>query len=202
MASTQKYHHGDLRPALLREADCLLREQGIEGLSLRQVAERAGVSRTAPYHHFRDKQALLCALAAEGFRELEQLMEQVPLNPEADLETSLDEFVQGYLRFATAHPERYDLMFGRPIWKTGSASPELKEIAYRAFRRYTEKIGSMLPAGPLAGGQRPLRIAQASWATLHGLCRLVIDGIYVNATDMEAVSEEAVRLMLVALRAR
>ena len=74
MTQPGRYHHGDLHAALLREAAVLLREQGVEGLSLRRLAERAGVSRTAPYHHFTDKNALLCALAEDGFRRLARLM--------------------------------------------------------------------------------------------------------------------------------
>ena len=69
------YHHGDLRQALLRAAKQLIAEAGIENLSLRKLAERAGVSRTAPYHHFSDKNDLLCAIAAEGFRRRHQKVE-------------------------------------------------------------------------------------------------------------------------------
>ena len=66
--SRSSYHHGDLRAALLAAARDMIAEAGIEGLSLRKLAERAGVSRTAPYHHFQDKNDLLCAIAAEGFQ--------------------------------------------------------------------------------------------------------------------------------------
>ena len=61
------YHHGDLRSSLLEAAKAMLSESGIEGLSLRKLADRVGVSRTAPYHHFKDKNELLCAIAQEGF---------------------------------------------------------------------------------------------------------------------------------------
>ncbi len=201
MTSAGKYHHGDLRPALLREAELLLREDGIDGLSLRKLAERVGVSRMAPYHHFKDKHELLCALAAEGFQKLEQIMEQAPLTADGDLAAQLSAFVRAYLRFATNHPEQYELMFGRPIWKAGTPTDELKQIAYRTFRQYAEKIAEVIPVQKLPSGSNPLRLAQASWATLHGLCRLMIDGIYVNNTDMEEVSEESVRLMMSVLRA-
>ena len=201
MTSVSKYHHGDLRPALLREAELLLREDGIDGLSLRKLAERVGVSRMAPYHHFKDKHELLCALAAEGFQQLEQIMEQTPLAEHGELAAGLRAFVRAYLRFATQHPEQYELMFGRPIWKVGTPTDELKQIAYRTFRQYADKIAAILPAQSLPSGSNPLRLAQASWATLHGLCRLMIDGIYVNSADMEEVSEESVRLMMAALKA-
>ncbi len=61
------YHHGDLRTALLDAAAKRLAKHGVESLSLRKLAEDAGVSRTAPYHHFKDKSALLSAIAAKGF---------------------------------------------------------------------------------------------------------------------------------------
>ena len=97
MSQTARYHHGDLHATLLREAAVLLREQGIEGLSLRRLAERAGVSRTAPYHHFADKNALLCALAEQGFRKLETLMQEEDL--ESEPARGLRRFVHAYLRF-------------------------------------------------------------------------------------------------------
>ncbi|MCC1495405.1 TetR/AcrR family transcriptional regulator [Alcanivorax sp. 1008] len=202
MANHSPYHHGDLRSALLQEANVMLRESGIDGLSLRQLAERVGVSRMAPYHHFKDKHELLCALAAEGFRELDKLIEQAA--PASSLETqelhtTLARFVRDYVHFAVDNPDRYELMFGRPIWKGANPSAELKETAFACFRHYAERIGTLIGEQRLPKGSKPLRLAQASWATLHGLCRLMIDGIYVNQTDMEEVSHEAVRLMLAVL---
>lgn len=202
MAGHSPYHHGDLRSALLQEANVMLKESGIDGLSLRQLAERVGVSRMAPYHHFRDKHDLLCALAAEGFRELDKLIERATPGSTAkapDLQATLARFVRDYLHFAVDNPDRYELMFGRPIWKGANPSAELKETAFACFRHYAERIGTLLGQQRLPKGSKPLRLAQASWATLHGLCRLMIDGIYVNQADMEEVSHEAVRLMLAVL---
>jgi AcrR family transcriptional regulator len=104
MSEHSPYHHGDLREALLQGADDLLRERGIEGLSLRKLAEQVGVSRTAPYHHFRDKHDLLCALAARGFAHLETLIEEAQLDRHGDLESGLRAFVRAYLSFAAGHP--------------------------------------------------------------------------------------------------
>lgn len=198
MSQTPRYHHGDLRATLLEEATALLKEQGIEGLSLRRLAERAGVSRTAPYHHFKDKNALLCALATQAFSQMDQLLGQVQLDG-SDTEQLLRNTVRAYLRFATANPELYELMFGRILWKSGQASVELKAIAYASFRNYADKVNSLFNAPGLSADTDPLRLAQASWATLHGLSRLIIDGIYVDLGDMEAVSDQAVKLMLTAL---
>lgn len=198
MSRSTRYHHGDLRATLLREAGVLLREHGVEGLSLRRLAERAGVSRTAPYHHFPDKNALLCALAEQGFGRLDALMDEVTLDP-ADPEPGLRRFVRAYLRFASDDPEQYELMFGRTLWKAGQPGAVLKVVAYRCFRRYVERLQPLV-GGPV--GADPLRVAQASWATLHGLCRLLLDGIYLHREDMEAVSDQAVDLMLAAAVAR
>ncbi|MDX1803594.1 MAG: TetR/AcrR family transcriptional regulator [Alcanivorax sp.] len=197
MTDAPRYHHGDLHATLLQEANQLLNEQGIEGLSLRKLAERAGVSRTAPYHHFRDKNALLCELAIEAFQQLDALIESADLSG-ANTREALQAFVRRYLRFATEQPEQYELMFGRTLWKTGNPSDELKTVAFASFRHYAEQVG-VLFKGPLPAGTDPLRLAQASWATLHGLCRLLIDGIYVNREDMEAVSEQSVTLIMAAL---
>ena len=199
MTQPGRYHHGDLHAALLREAAVLLREQGVEGLSLRRLAERAGVSRTAPYHHFEDKNALLCALAEDGFRRLDRLMEEAAFQAD-DPEPGLRRFVRGYLRFASDDPEQYELMFGRTLWKTGRPTESLTRVAHGCFRRYVDKLQADGIGAHLPGGTDALRVAQASWATLHGLCRLLLDGIYVDRQDMEAVSDQAVALMLAAVR--
>lgn len=201
MAGHSPYHHGDLRSALLQEANLMLKESGIDGLSLRQLAERVGVSRMAPYHHFRGKHDLLCALATEGFRELDRLIERASpaASSSKELQATLADFVGDYLRFAIDNPNRYELMFGRPIWKGAIPSAELKETAFACFRHYAERISTLLAQQRLPKGSKPLRLAQASWATLHGLCRLMIDGIYVNQADTEEVSLEVVRLILAAL---
>jgi len=197
MPKTERYHHGDLHDTLLQEANALLNEQGVEGLSLRKLAERAGVSRTAPYHHFRDKNALLCALATQAFARLDGIIER-QLESAGD-HPDIQDFVIEYLEFATENPEQYELMFGRTIWKSGTPTEELKRVAYRSFRRYAEGLGALVQ-GRLPAATDPLRVAQASWATIHGLCRLVIDGVYVDREDMQAVSQQAVALIMAALK--
>lgn len=189
------YHHGDLHAVLLREGAALLNESGIEALSLRKLAERCGVSRMAPYHHFKDKHELLCALAVEGFHQLARLIEEFKL-AEGDTEIRLRGFVLSYLRFACDAPEQYELMFGRAIWKQSQPTPELRDVAFRTFRLCADALMRAFGPATLPPGSKPLRLAQASWATLHGLCRLLIDGIYIHRGDMEEVAEEAIRLIL------
>lgn len=197
--SSSSYHHGDLRSALITAAAELMQSEGVDGLSLRKLAERAGVSRSAPYHHFKDKNALLCALAESGFEQLETMMDGIDFSTP---ETGLRQFVRRYMKFATEQPERYELMFGRGIWQNGGATDSLAEVAYKSFRDYAQRVEQMLSGQSLPAGTEPLRLAQASWATLHGLSKLLNDGIYVNPEDMEAVSDQAVTLMLAGLKAK
>ncbi len=190
-----RYHHGDLRSTLLREARAMLREQGIEGLSLRRLAERSGVTAPALYHHFRDKNDLLCALAEAGFMELEERIVDATSDGDAPRGEYLRRFVRAYVGFASENPEIYDLMFGRTIWKAGQPTESLRAVAHASFRRYLDRTATLHGAA-LGKSQRSLRVAQASWATLHGLCRLLIDGIYVDRADLDAMSEEAAALLL------
>ncbi len=194
------YHHGDLRSALLAAANDILQQDGIDSLSLRKLSERVGVSRSAPYHHFKDKHALLCALAEQGFKELDHLLAATPLRMNENVATELRHFISNYIAFATQHPERYELMFGRTIWKTSQPTESLKQTAYKAFEHYAKMVNHFMAERKLpsttASVTAPLRLAQASWATLHGLCRLQIDGVYINMEDITEVSEAALQAIL------
>lgn len=194
------YHHGDLQAALLREARTMLREQGLEALTLRRLAERAGVSRSALYHHFRDKNDLLCSLAARGFERLEELLATADLQPDERLPGELRRFVRTYIHFATADPEQYDLMFGRTLWQAGQPTEELRAVAYRTFRQYARHMARLEPLLTLSGQPSMLRLAQVSWATLHGLCRLLIDGIYPDPGSVEEISDQAVAVILAGMQ--
>lgn len=190
-----RYHHGDLRSTLLREASAMLRSSGLESLSLRRLAAQAGVTATALYHHFHDKNDLLCALAAGGFAELEARTDAATRDAKLSDRERMRRFVRAYVGFAAENPEIYDLMFGRVIWKAGTATEELREVAHGTFRRYLERALHGAPAA-LAGDElRALRRSQVGWAALHGLCRLSIDGIYVDRRDLDAMSEEAVEML-------
>lgn len=200
--SQARYHHGDLRAALQREATEMLAEHGIEGLSLRKLADRVGVSPPALYHHFEDKNALLSAIAEQGFLELDRDVSRATEGHERTSEESLRAFVRAYVGFAARVPETYDLMFGRALWKVGRPTDSLREIAYATFRRYALRVIAIAAEASITEEGAGLRLAQASWAMLHGLCRLRIDGIYVDASDLDAMGEEAARMVLARLTPR
>lgn len=192
------YHHGDLRRSLMTEAIGIIHDDGIEALSLRKLAVRVGVSQTAIYHHFKDKQALLGALGIEGIQQFGEKVSNVLQDGSVSVEQRFESFVMAYMRFAIANPELYELMFGRTTWKLGD-NEEFKQSARATFRRYGEGLQSLQLAGTLPRDINPLRLAQVSWATLHGLCRMYIDGLAFTAQDVEEITRYAVSLLKGAL---
>ncbi|MDP6198744.1 MAG: TetR/AcrR family transcriptional regulator [Porticoccaceae bacterium] len=189
------YHHGDLRDALLQAAKSLIAEAGIDNLSLRKLAERAGVSRTAPYHHFSDKNDLLCAIAAQGFQrrhaEAVANFEDTSLTPREKFE----QYILDYVKFAANNPEQYELMFGRNIWKQQKSTQELRDVAYPCFQHQVEMIASWQSCG-LLGGDSPLRTSQVIWGAVHGIAKLFIDGVYTDVAQIEEVSQRAIEMFI------
>src|SRR4029079_17242415 len=107
------YQHGDLRPALIQAGLKLLGEEGVQGLSLRGAAQLAGVSHAAPYRHFRDKDALVAAIAERGFRLLTQAMrDELARSRSRDAVARLRAIGQGYVTFAVTHPAYFRVIFG------------------------------------------------------------------------------------------
>lgn len=187
------YHHGDLRSSLLDVATQLIAEGGVDALSMRKLADRVGVSRTAPYHHFKDKHALLSALAEEGFKSYERTL-RAALAEVNEPDDRLGCFVRQYLDFAQSNPETYNLMFGHSVWKAGLPTDELKHQAHGCFRHQVERVTEWQKQGLIGEDIDPLRFAQVTWSTLHGMARLLLDGIYVDTKHLDEVVELAIHM--------
>lgn len=190
------YHHGDLRVSLIETATSMLKEAGVEGLSLRKLADRVGVSRTAPYHHFKDKNELLCAIAEQGFHHWHKQAEASAENTKLSEREKYRLFVFGYIEYAAENPELYDLMFGRTIWKQQAATQGLKDVAYPSFQNQVKMIKRCQQHGLMPSEADTLRLAQVTWGTMHGIARLLIDGIYADASHIEEMCETAVDLFV------
>ncbi len=190
------YHHGDLRHVLLDAAAKMIREEGEQALSMRKLAARVGVSRMAPYHHFPDKQSLLCAVAEEGFKRFQLFDCPEELDPASGrlAYSVLQKFVHNYVQFAVENAEYYDLMFGGHLWKNQQLTDSLTHEAHASFKRYVERIRQWQERGLVLPGVDPLRYCQVSWSTLHGMSRLLIDGIYVDQAAIEPVCDNASRM--------
>ena len=194
--SNSKYHHGDLYASLIDTASEMIKADGIDGLSLRKLAERIGVSRTAAYHHFKDKNDLLCAIACQGFKKWQQISDTILTNESLDSENKYRQFVHAYINFATNNPSLYELMFGSTIWKNHQGTDELKSVAYASFQYQVEMTKNWQEKHLLPAREDSLRLSQVMWATLHGIAHLLIDGIYANHSHMDEMCECAVRLYL------
>ena len=194
--SKANYHHGDLRPNLLSAATEMITAGGVESLSLRKLAEKVGVSRTATYHHFKDKHDLLCAVAAQGFAKWQQIEQDIFNNTAVEAPERYRQFVYSYIDFAVKHPAIYDLMFGGVIWKEHKGNQSLREVAYPCFQYQVDMIKAWQAKGILSQSENTLRLAQVTWATMHGIARLVIDGIYADANSIDEMCECAVNLFI------
>ena len=175
------YHHGALKAALLDAADALLDEGGAGAVSLREAARRAGVSATAPYRHFADKEALLAALATRGFEQFGAALDEAA----RDASDPLAAMGLAYVRFALARPGRFRLMFGPGIDR--SRFPELQAAAARAFERLVAGVeANPRPGREPDAGRNARTGAIAAWALVHGLAQLFLDGM-LPGRDPEAL---------------
>jgi AcrR family transcriptional regulator len=173
------YHHGDLPAALLRAAAKTLEKRGPGALSLRETARRAGVSHNAPYRHFPDREALLAALAAEGFAVLGERLRDQPGRSMGD----------AYVRFALEQPQRFRLMFGGQL--PMAKYPQLRAAAQGAHQALVEAFKEL---------PRPERAAAAAWSLIHGLSQLLLDGHFAPA-DRAAFVQEVLGAVRFAQRA-
>lgn len=193
----QAYHHGNLQQTLLTAAKAILQSSEPDSLSMRRLAEDIGVSRSAAYHHFEDKNALLCAIAEDGFLQQaalqkEMLQNDAPTNPVQRFE----QLTLAYVSFAVENPRQYALMYGGDIWKSKSVTPSLKAAANHSFKHWLAEVERLQQLDLMQADIEPLRLAQVTWAMLHGLCCLWNDGVYVNPDNLAEMSRSAVRLML------
>jgi AcrR family transcriptional regulator len=150
MSTSSSYHHGDLRQAVLQKAGEILEKEGLESLSLREVARRAGVSHNAPYRHFPDRDSLLAALVEEGFQMLGEALKKRPRQ----------EMGEAYVEFALARPARFRLMFGGHV--------KLEKRERGAYEGLMASFADL--------GEDAQYAAAAAWAMVHGLSHLLLDG--------------------------
>lgn len=162
----KRYHHGDLRAALLQAAEAELAAHGIEAFSLRQVAKRAGVSHAAPSHHFGDAGGLLTALAAEGYAQFLVAQTEREAQADPDPRAQLIAAGQGYVDFAMTRPALFKLLFGsaRPDY----SNPDLLRAANLAYSHLADQV--------FAAGGRSVVEEAAVWAMAHGLADLLAAG--------------------------
>ncbi|MFD7893992.1 TetR/AcrR family transcriptional regulator [Streptomyces sp. NPDC059743] len=220
MTTARPYHHGDLRTALLRQAERTLAEQGVDGLSLRELAREVGVSHGAPRRHFPDKRALLDALAEEGYERLGRrldaaLNDDAPADDEGDrgdlgdhgglgglgdrgdLAERLVVFAQVYVEFAVEHRALLGLMHGS---KEGSRGDRLREANDRAFAAPVRLLAEARARGYIDSDTTG-RVDMTVLAVLQGLAVLAATGMN-GAKPLGVLVSETVETLLAGLRPR
>ena len=190
MARKPTYHHGDLRRTLLDSSLALLEEQGLEGLSLREVARRAGVTHQAPYHHFADRAALLAALADEGFALLLAAMQAEQRKAHRGASARLAAAGRGYVNFALAHPAHFRLMFRPELCEDAPAA----RAGSAAYLLLVDAVAAAQQEGA-APAQEAEALVALCWSAAHGLASLFLDGP-MAAADPKRASREMMALLV------
>ena len=178
--TTQKkpYHHGDLRPALLRAVKELLAEQGIESLSLRECARRAGVSWSAPGHHFGDKTGMLTAFATDGYVALASLM-QKRSRQQSEPRKAAAAVGNAYLEFALKEPEYFRVMFRTELLNQTEDAYKIAKAS--AFAVLDSSLRLCRQAEGLTNDSQSLERCLLAWSAVHGFATLLLEGAIKEA---------------------
>ena len=185
MPKKKTYHHGDLKNALIKAGVDILAKDGVSGLSLRKVASKAGVSHSAPYSHFADKQALIAAISTEGFRQLYERVNAVAEEFKTKPSRQLVEVAWTYVQFAMDDRDRFKVMFSGILEKEREY-PEFVAEAQRNFQLVKMIVEANQAAGVLRSGPSDL-VALSAWGIIHGFIMLLLEG-QISHTVLEQMS--------------
>lgn len=166
------YHHGELKSALIAAADAILRDNGVEGFSLRDAARRAGVSPGAPAHHFGNASGLLTELAILGYEDLHAYLAQAPATgtPSAHLRA----LAGCYVRFALDHPGRFRLMFRKDLINRDDA--RYKQSSQTALLAFADAAAAHAGTSRAAmAAHKAFAPVLAVWASAHGIAHLALE---------------------------
>jgi len=199
-----RYHHGDLRRALIDTALAMVTDEGAWNFTLREVARRAGVSHAASYNHFEDKSALLAEVGAVGFRSLERALEAAVGGHPRSARQAFAGIGAAYVRFGVEHPALYRLMIGAEL-ADKARYPALQAASEAAFRVL---LTGVLERAQASGQVRRGPVheqALAAWSLVHGLTTHLIDERVsspgVSTGDAERLARVAAMVLFDGLRA-
>jgi AcrR family transcriptional regulator len=167
------YHHGDLKNALIAAGVEILSKEGVAGLSLRKVAQKAGVSHAAPYAHFVDKQALIAAISTEGYRRLYASIHAATDRHKSDAAAQLVEAAWAYVKFALEDPDHFKVTLSGVVEKEQDY-PSFVEISKKSFALVVAIVTACQREGVLKEGPPDL-VAVGVWSLMHGLVSLLLE---------------------------
>jgi AcrR family transcriptional regulator len=185
------YHHGNLKEALITAGLDILSEKGMEGLSLRKVARMVGVSHTAPYNHFSDKQGLLAAISTAGHEHLHQLLLDTFEKSKIQSSNIISDIAWAYLQFGLANPAKFKLMFSGAL-EEERAHPDFVAISQKTIALFEEIIVFCQSKGQLPEG-RVEDLAIKLWSLVHGFTYLMLENQFPIEYLQGQVLEEVLK---------
>jgi len=194
------YHHGNLKEELLQTALEMIDTDGLDSITLRDLTQRLGTSRTAVYRHFASKEALILGVIEKGYEQLDLTFTPIFQDKTLSVDVRFEAMGRAYLDFAIGHPNLYRLLFGEMYRK------ERAEIC--DYKDETQATGLYALIGLLTEAQEegiiarenPMVQAATVWASIHGLASLLIDGHLLMSDNLEEIYSYSQGVLLKGLR--
>lgn len=194
------YHHGNLKEELLQTALEMIDTDGLENITLRDLTQRIGTSRTAVYRHFESKEALILRVIEKGYEQLDEIFTPIFRDKSRSVEARFELMSRAYLQFAIEHPNLYRLLFGERYREEREGICDYRDET-QATGLYA-LIGLLLEAqeeGNVEKGD-PMIQAATIWASIHGLASLLIDGHLMMSDNLEEIYRYSLEVLLKGLR--
>jgi AcrR family transcriptional regulator len=197
---TSPYHHGNLKEELLQTASEMIDKDGLDSITLRDLTQRLGTSRTAVYRHFASKEALILGVIENGYGQLDLMFTPIFQDRTQSVEERFNAMARAYLNFAIEHPNLYRLLFGDKYHQEREELCDYKDenqatglYALINLLLEAQEEGIIAPVNPMVQ-------AAMAWASIHGLASLLIDGHLMMSDNIEAIYDYSIGALFKGLK--